>query len=195
MGKINDAMPSIYFEEPLVVYFDEALETTIAEIAEFGNVLASLDTEDAATLDYLALLYGLENLYWNRNWSPSQKRAMLNFDVIRDRGSAASLSYVLTNAGYPNIVELAGDFLVGINEVGDPIGIAPWTYTLTLPTRFERRMFEIDLICYYWQPAWLRRLVVYDDAPFTFEFAHSVGGDDLHSPADDEVISLGDDVL
>jgi hypothetical protein len=199
MTKYLGSLPVVYQNSGLAValgtYFDERVDDVLARVDGFEDKL--LDPQNADThedLDYLALLYGLRNLYWNESWSIPSKRAMLDFDVIKNRGSARSLSHVLFHAGYPNIIELAGDFLVNISEVGDPIGIAPWTYELTLPERFAARMFEIDLICYFWQPAWLKRITTYDDEPFTLANLWKLGDAAVYAYDDDNPLQIGETV-
>lgn len=196
MGLFTE-LPDVYrnmeYVPELTAYWDAQTDKASAA-ADSLSTFVNPATAPASWLDFLATLYGLQNLYWNKVWPEETKRAMLNWDWIERRGNGDVLSQVLAAAGYPNEVKTNGDFIVGVGLVGDLIGTQPWTYTLTLPTRFQLQMYEIDRICYYWQPCWLQRVVVYTDEPFIIDVLYSTGDGTVLSPDGTEAYTLGEEI-
>lgn len=166
-----------YSENPIAdwlsYFWDELLIQTKAKIDDIEARQLDPVTCDAEWLDFLAPLMGWDSKYWNPRWSDSSKRTLLSntWDwqkIWETKGTLNTLSFVLTAIGIRNQVVVDGDFIIGTNEVGDPIGYDPWSYTIYLPPEYERQneyreTLKIDSL---FGPAWCERTIVFDEERF-----------------------------
>jgi hypothetical protein len=166
-----------YTENPiadwLTQYWDELLVGTLGKLRDIPARQLNPLTADEDWLDFLAPLTGWDSKYWDKNYPIAGKRQLLansfvGASIWKNKGSADVLSFVLAQAGIQNRVMVRGDFLVGISEVGDPIGTLEWEYAILLPTAYESTDKEraARRINKLFGPAWCEAFWVYDDAPF-----------------------------
>jgi hypothetical protein len=91
------------------------------------------ETCDEEYLDFLAGLCGFTGVYWDRNWDVGAKRKLLtrSQDLIwRYKGSSIVLSYVLNAFNIKHLLQQGESFIIGIDEVGDEIGVVAWDYKI-----------------------------------------------------------------
>lgn len=157
----------------LTGFFDDLLIQSKAKVDDIGDRQLNPLTCDADWLDFLAPLMGWDKKYWNPKWTEASKKTLLSNtwtgqNIWETKGTLNTLSFVLTAIGIRNEVTVDGDFIIGTNEVGDPIGTDPWSYTIYLPPEYEgrdeyRETLKIDSL---FGPAWCEKTIVYDEERF-----------------------------
>lgn len=172
----------------VTAYWDSEYNKVVSKLLDLYRQVDPA-TCDPEWLDLLAVMFGWTALYWNKSWGIQIKRDLLTstYDgelvavtgervqggIFATKGSLATLSVVLALAGHPNNVVVEGDFLVGINEVGDAIGVQPWEYTLYLPPSYQAspKLNEVLLLVSLFQPAWVKRNLVFSADRFVTVYA------------------------
>jgi hypothetical protein len=128
-------------------------------------------TCDVEWLDYLSILYGWNSKHWQKSWTGESKRLLLarSYDFIWERkGNKVVLEYVLNSLKLKNRVLEIGDFIIGTNLVGDPIGSNPWQIKIILPIEYERgdQLVLVKYIVERFVPCWIFVKYEYSDLPF-----------------------------
>jgi hypothetical protein len=124
----------------LTDYWDALLVSTKGTIDDLRDRQLNPTTCDPEYLDYLAPLCGFYGEYWDRNWAIEGKRALLAVaysEIWINKGTKEVLEFVLNSLGVRSLVEVTGDFRVGLSEVGDRLGTLPWDYTIWLPPAYK----------------------------------------------------------
>ncbi|MGJ3244929.1 MAG: hypothetical protein ACFE0I_02510 [Elainellaceae cyanobacterium] len=172
---IYERLPDAYKENEIAKwlsdFWDELLIATKGQIDEIPDYLAIADSTPEDWLDFLAPLCGFTGGYWDRSWPIQSKVTLLRNAytfIWVNKGSKAVLSFVLTALGIQNFVQVAGDFIIGTDQVGDPLGINPWEYVIILPESYRntdkhRLAQKIDRL---YGPAWCKSNILFDDERF-----------------------------
>lgn len=166
-GGYTDNSPTDWLTD----YWDGLLLELKAKAEEAAGRQMNPLTCDPEWLDYLAPLAGFDANHWQIKWSEQTKRTLISnaFTLIwKDKGSREVLSLVLGAVGLRHEVIVQGDFLVGISEVGDPIGELPWDYTIFLPPEYQYREEEqlAQWVNERFGPCWCRSRIVFDPERF-----------------------------
>lgn len=146
------------------------LETKFNAIDDIPRQLEPLNC-DEDWLDYLAILYGFYGDYWDRNWKADSKRILLYraYDFIwPNKGSKEVLSYVLSALEIRHLIVQANSFIIGIGQVGDPLGYNAWEYDIYLPSEYfdKPEEFLTRKINDLYGPCWCRSRVLFNDEFF-----------------------------
>lgn len=170
-------LPRIYRSNPITVwlssFWDEFLLEIYNKVLDVYNRQLRIVDADERWVDWLSPLLGWSDSYWNPSWSLAGKKALLLNSFLGEliwetKGSRETLSFVLTCAGIKNYVEVDGDFIIGTNEIGDPIGYDPWSFTVYLPPEYQGtdKYREAERIVQLFKPAWTEHSYVYDEERF-----------------------------
>jgi Phage tail protein (Tail_P2_I) len=129
------------------------------------------ETCDEEFLDYLGFISGFTKDTWDRNWPPSAKRKLIKeaYTLIwLNPGSINSISFIISAFDIQNRVIKTGDFLIGISEVGDPIGDIYWDYTIFLPTRYQgtNTVKLVEKLNYLFGVCYCYSRIIFDDSKF-----------------------------
>ena len=122
---------------------------------------------DAEWLDYLAGLCGFTGPYWDRDWPVGAKRKLLDqsFNLIWPyKGTSRVLSYVLIAFDIQHTIQEGSSFIIGVDEVGEELGLIAWDYTIVLPYSYYRTEKEaltrrLDRL---YGPCWCTRRIVFE---------------------------------
>lgn len=154
----------------LTAYWDKEVAGTKQKVDDIGAKQINPMLSDSSWLDYLSILFGWSSKHWQKSWSEKSKRLLLvrSYEIWTRKGNKDILVYVLNSLGLKNRVLEIGDFLIGINEVGDPIGTNPWQVQIILPLKYQMGA-ELTLVKYVVErfvPCWIKVFYQYDDTPF-----------------------------
>ena len=149
---------------------------------------------DEEWLDYIAGFCGFTGEYWDKNWPVAAKRALLkeSFNLIwPKKGSLGVLSYVLTAFDILHIIQEGNSFIIGVDEVGEPLGLIAWDYDILLPTQYYGTptadlTSRLDSL---FGPCWCTKEIIYDNTFFrdleVLGFPGGTTGFNLFSPDTD----------
>ncbi|MBD2256642.1 phage tail protein [Pseudanabaena sp. FACHB-2040] len=164
---INDSYTGNEVADWLTDYPDSLLVGTKAKIDDLPRQLDP-DNCDADWLDYLAPLCGWHGEYWDRAWPVTAKRTLLrnSYTLIwPSKGSQQVLSFVLTALGINHVIQQGQSFIIGVGQVGDPLGLVAWDYDIILPTSYYGRPEAklTERINELFGPCWCSSEILYDD--------------------------------
>ncbi|WP_194026579.1 phage tail protein [Nodosilinea sp. LEGE 07298] len=144
------------------------------KVDDLGRQLNPL-TCDAIWLDYIAGFCGFTGPYWDKNWAVQAKRTLLSncFSLIWPlKGTSRALSFVLNAFDIKHIIQEGTSFIIGVDEVGDELGVVAWDYTILLPNDYYKTEKEtlarrLDSL---FGPCWCTKKIIFSNEFFrTFE--------------------------
>ncbi|BBD59512.1 hypothetical protein NIES2109_22990 [Nostoc sp. HK-01] len=149
---IFSRLPDVYQDNPvtdwLTIYFDELLVGTKQTVDDLSNQFNPLTCE-TRWLDYIAPLFGFSGAYWDRGWAEASKRALLSgayTTIWKNRGTRASLSYVLTSLNIEHSIWEGSTFILGTSQLSiGTLGSGAWKYKILLPRRYSFGGYEFKL--------------------------------------------------
>jgi len=127
---------------------------------------------DPEWLDYLSVIYGWNSKHWQKSWAVESKRLLLSrsLDFIWERkGNREVLVYVLESLNLKAKVIDVGDFIIGVNPVGDELGVNTWKVKIIMPTVYEfiNELEAVKYIVLRFAPCWIEIFYIFDDSFFT----------------------------
>lgn len=187
-GRLPDDYRANQLTDTLTAHIDEQL-TEVLTWAKNSKTIVDPVTAPVEWLDLLAVLAGWYPKYWVKGWSEQTKRCLLansygtdnriltpretvlgvQGGIWANKGTITVLQYVLDAIGLLTKVLTQGDFVIGTNEVGDVIGIAPWTIAIKVPASYPSspRISEIELILKWFKPLYVKHLYLVDNQLFS----------------------------
>ena len=121
--------------------YDALLMAWKASIDNFDRDFLDPDTCRSDVLDWLAQLCGFTGEYWDPTWTDAQKRELIrksHLFIWPYKGTQILLEWLLGLFEIQARIYLIGQFLVGVNVVGDQIGGELLRYWILLPLEYRR---------------------------------------------------------
>jgi len=154
----------------IVQYWDEFLVFQKTKVDDL--LTKNLDPLlcDAEYLDFLAYLSFYNKRFWDKTWKESAKRKLINGSnlVWNFFGTFTSLGYVISCFDIKHQLQNVGDFIVGISQVGDPLGDITWSYRIYLPSIYQGTETEdlVHRLNYLFGVGYCESEVIFDDSRF-----------------------------
>lgn len=166
---INDGYSGNEVADWLTDYPDQLLHG-LRVMSEVATDQVNPLTCEPQWLDLLSNLCGWYG-YWDLAWPEASKRQLLAAsytEIWPKYGTATALSFVLQTLGVTHVIQQGQSFLIGVNEVGDPLGAIAWQYDIVLPTAFfnTKESALAERINSLFGPVWCTSRILFDDEFF-----------------------------
>jgi phage tail-like protein len=159
-------LPAQYQENPVAQWLTKYWDDTALELYErLGRLTDEMHPETVSDewLDFLALLLGFSDEYWDVKYPESTKRALLTraHDIWRYKGTPEMFSYVLNAFGINHILRAGQSFILGESELGDVMGEISFAFSIILPENSPHEKLVIRLVQLY-APCWCDVSILFD---------------------------------